>query len=481
MDGKAGYPDVEMLIGGKWVMADSRPVYDPCSGEVIGERAHAGTDHLDEAVDAARVGMRAWWELGPAGREAVMVKAAALLRERVEEIARIITLEEGKTLREARGEILRAASYIEWDAHEGRRLYGRIVPSTDDYQLAVHRRPVGLVAGFSPWNFPIGSPTRKIGGALAAGCGVILKAAEDTPGAARQLVQAFVDAGIPDGALSLVFGDPPAISEHLLAHPEVRMITFTGSVAVGKHLAALAGAEMKPALMELGGHCPVFVSATADVAAAARSTAMVKTMNAGQVCVSPTRFFVEDAAFDAFADGMVAAAGALRLGSGLDEATEMGPLINRRRLDSISGLVAEAQIVGAKLLAGGAQVDRPGNFYPLTVLADVPDDARIMREEPFGPVALLVRVRDVDEAIERANSVSYGLAGYAFTNSARDMQRLSTRLEVGNLAINHLMASDADLPFGGVKDSGLGREGGAEGPLNHTVVKTVSTLFPDAK
>lgn len=472
------YPKVEMLVGGKWIMPDPHPVYDPCSGEVIGERAHADAAHLDEAVEAARGGMRAWWDLGPAGRETVMTKAASLLRERVEEIARIITLEEGKTLREARGEILRAASYIDWDGHEGRRLYGRIVPSTDDYHLAVHRRPVGLVAGFSPWNFPIGSPTRKIGGALAAGCGVILKAAEDTPGAARELVRAFVDAGIPDGALSLVFGDPPEISSHLLAHPDVRMITFTGSVAVGKHLAAMAGAQMKPALMELGGHCPVFVSATADIDAAAQSTVAVKSMNAGQVCVSPTRFYIEDAAFDAFAEKMVAAATGVRLGSGLDETTDMGPLINQRRLESIAELVGDARAAGAELLAGGKQADRPGNFYPVTVLAQVPDDARIMREEPFGPVALLVRVKDVDEAIERANSVAYGLAGYAFTNSARDMQRLSNRLEVGNLAINHLMASDADLPFGGVKDSGLGREGGAEGPLNHTIVKTVSTLFP---
>ena len=261
------YPDVKMLLAGQWVMANPQPVHNPCDGEIIGERAQATTAHLEEAVDAAKNGMRLWWDLGPAGREAIMIKAAALLRERVDEIACIITMEEGKTLAEARGEILRAASYIDWDAHEGRRLYGRIVPSTDDYVLAVYRRPVGIVAGFSPWNFPIGSPTRKIGGALAAGCGVILKAAEDTPGAAQQLVKAFVDAGIPGGALSLVFGDPPAISEHLLAHPDVRMITFTGSVAVGKHLAALAGAQMKPVLMELGGHCPVFVSAAADISA----------------------------------------------------------------------------------------------------------------------------------------------------------------------------------------------------------------------
>lgn len=477
MSAAPSYPDVKMLVGGRWVMSDPRPVLDPCDGQVIGHRAHATTEHLDEAVDAAAAGMRAWWNLGPAGRESVMARAADLLRERVETIARIITLEEGKTLREARGEILRAASYIEWDGHEGRRLYGRIVPSTDDYNLSVHRRPVGLVAGFSPWNFPIGSPTRKVGGALAAGCGVILKAAEDAPGAAQQLVQAFVDAGIPDGALSLVFGDPPAISGHLLAHPGVRMITFTGSVAVGKHLASLAGAHMKPALMELGGHCPVFVSATADLPSAARSTTLAKAMNAGQVCVSPTRFFIEDAAFDAFAELMTAAAAAVRLGSGLDEETDMGPLINRRRLDTVAELVDEAKAAGAEVLAGGRRADRDGNFYPLTVLADVPDDARIMREEPFGPVALLVRVSGVDEAIERANAVDYGLAGYAFTNSARDMHRLTNGLEVGNLAINHLAASDADLPFGGVKDSGLGREGGAEGPLNHTVVKTVSTLI----
>ena len=471
------YPDVKMLVAGRWVMSDPQPVYDPCSGGMIGERAHATAAQLDEAVDAAKKGMRVWWDLGPAGREAVMVKAAALLRERVEEIAAIVTMEEGKTLAEARGEILRAASYIDWDAHEGRRLYGRIVPSTDDYQLAVHRRPIGLVAGFSPWNFPVGSPTRKIGGALAAGCGVILKAAEDTPGAAQQLVRAFVDAGIPDGALSLVFGDPPAISEHLLAHADVRMITFTGSVAVGKHLTALAGSHMKPALMELGGHCPVFVSATADIAQAAKSTTMAKSMNAGQVCVSPTRFFIEEAAFDEFADEMAKAAKAVRLGSGMDPDTNMGPLINRRRLDTISTLVEEAKAEGAQVLAGGQAADRPGNFYPLTVLANVPDDARIMREEPFGPTALLAKVKDVDEAIERANSVPYGLAGYAFTRSARDMHRLSNRLEVGNLAINHLAASDADLPFGGVKDSGMGREGGAEGPINHTVIKTVSTLI----
>lgn len=477
MPAAPSYPDAKMLIGGKWVMSDPQPVYDPCDGTLIGQRAHATAADLDETVGAAKQGMREWWDLGPVGRESVMAKAADLLRERVEAIARIITLEEGKTLREARGEILRAASYIEWDGHEGRRLYGRIVPSTDDYNLSVYRRPVGLVAGFSPWNFPIGSPTRKIGGALAAGCGVILKAAEDTPGAAQQLVQAFVDAGIPEGALSLVFGDPPAISEHLLAHPDVRMITFTGSVPVGKHLAALAGAHMKPALMELGGHCPVFVSATADIAAAAKSTAFAKSMNAGQVCVSPTRFFIEDAAFDAFAEQMAAAARAVRLGSGLDDETDMGPLINERRLNAVSALIEEAKASGAEVLAGGRRADREGNFFPVTVLADVPEDARIMREEPFGPVALLVRVSDVDEAIERANAVPYGLAGYAFTNSARDMHRLTNHLEVGNLAINHLAASDADLPFGGVKDSGLGREGGAEGPLNHTIVKTVSTLI----
>jgi len=471
------YPEVKILIDGDWRMSDPRSIINPFDETELGTYAHATAADLEDAVAAAKRGIRAWGNLGPIGREGIMTRAANLLRERADEIARTITLEQGKTLREARAEVLRAAANIEWDGHEGRRIYGRIVPSTEDYHNAVYRQPIGIVAGFSPWNFPIASPSRKIGGALAAGCSVILKAAEDTPAGAFELARAFVDAGIPNGVLNLVYGDPPTISNYLIAHPDVRMVTFTGSVPVGKQLAALAGDHMKAVLMELGGHSPVFISKTADIDKAADAAVMAKAMNAGQVCVSPTRFFVEDAVYDRFASRFVERAKALKLGNGLNDDTEMGPLINSRRVSAVEALIADAKATGAHILAGGERIGDRGFSFPLTVLGNVSDTARAMREEPFGPMALLSRVSGVEEAIEKANSVRFGLAGYAFTRSALDIKILSQQLEVGNLAINHFSSSEPDVPFGGIKDSGIGREGGIEGPLAHTVAKTVMTLL----
>ena len=471
------YPEVKMLIDGDWRMSDPSPVINPFDETEVGVHAHATVTDLDEAVAAAKRGMRAWGDLGPAGREAVMTRAANLLRERAGEIAQTIALEQGKTLREARAEVLRAAAIIEWDGHEGRRIYGRIVPSTAAYHNAVYRQPIGIVAGFSPWNFPIASPSRKIGGALAAGCPVILKASEDTPAGAFELARAFVDAGIPNGVLNLVYGDPPTTSNHLIAHPDVRMVTFTGSVPVGKHLAALSGEQMKPVVMELGGHSPVFISATADIDAAADASLAAKAINAGQVCVSPTRFFVEDAVYDHFVTRFVERAKTLKLGNGLDENTDMGPLINSRRVNAVEGLIADAKATGAHILSGGERVGNRGFAFPLTVLGNVADTARAMREEPFGPLALLSRVSGVEEAVEKANLLRFGLAGYAFTRSARDIKILSQHLEVGNLSINHFSSSEEDVPFGGIKDSGIGREGGIEGPLAYTTVKTVMTLL----
>ncbi|MEJ1968414.1 MAG: aldehyde dehydrogenase family protein [Rhizomicrobium sp.] len=350
-------------------------------------------------------------------------------------------------------------------------------PGPNGYHNAIYRQPIGVVAAFTPWNFPIASPSRKVGGALGAGCSIILKASEDVPAGAFELTRAFADAGLPAGVLNLVYGDPAEVSEYLIAQPEVRLVTFTGSVPVGKHLSALAGSHMKPVIMELGGHSPVFVSATADVDAAAQISVAVKAVNAGQMCVSPTRFYVEDAVYDRFATQLTERAAALKVGNGLDPETEMGPLINRRRLEAVETLVDDAKAAGARLLTGGSRIGNRGFVYPLTVLKDIPETARIMREEPFGPVALLNRVASVEEAVERANKVSYGLAGYAFTRSAHDIKVLTDKLEVGNLAINHLASSTPDVPFGGVKDSGYGREGGVEGLLGYTVVKTVSTLL----
>ncbi|MBX3666035.1 MAG: aldehyde dehydrogenase family protein, partial [Burkholderiales bacterium] len=341
-------------------------------------------------------------------------------------------------------------------------------------------QPIGVVSGYSPWNFPINSPSRKVGGALAAGCSIILKASEETPAGAVALVRAFADAGLPPGVLNLVFGVPSEISEYLIPQPAVRMITFTGSVPVGKRLAALAGQHMKPCLMELGGHGPVIVCDDADPVAAANASATTKSRNAGQVCTAPTRFYVHRSLYGRFTEAFVKKADALQVGNGLDPASQMGPLANSRRLEAMESLVLDATSKGARLLAGGRRLRECGYYFPLTVLADVPDSALAMNQEPFGPLAMINPVDDLDEAIARANALPYGLSAYAFTRSAGNADRLADGIEAGTLSINHLTASLAETPFGGVKDSGYGREGGSEGLEQYTVVKNVSHLMQPA-
>jgi len=339
---------------------------------------------------------------------------------------------------------------------------------------SVLRQPIGPVAAFSPWNFPMSSPGRKVAGALSAGCSIILKASEETPAGAVQLVRAFHDAGLPPGVLNLVFGNPAEISEYLIPQSAIRLITFTGSIPVGKKLAEMAGRYMKPAIMELGGHAPVIVCDDVDPLATAAASVAGKSRNAGQVCVSPTRFFVQESIYDKFANAFAEKAAQLKVGDGLDPSVQMGPLATSRRIDAMETLVADAKSKGARVLAGGSRIGNRGYFFPLTVLADVPDDARAMREEPFGPLALVNPVRNLDEAIEKANSLPYGLAAYAFTRSAHNAHRLADDIEAGNLSINHFVASVAETPFGGVKDSGYGREGGTEGLQYYTVAKNVS-------
>lgn len=468
------YPELQLYIAGQWKGGDGQPVFNPADDSVLGTVPHATRADLDTALEAAERGFKVWSRMSPAKRAEVILKAAQLMRERIEELATAMTLEQGKPIQQSRLEILRACEIIEWDAQEGRRVYGRIIPSEPGMRHSVLRQPIGIVAAFSPWNFPTSSPSRKVGGALSAGCSIILKASEETPAGAVQLVKAFADAGLPPGVLNLVFGKPAEISEYLIPQPSVRLVTFTGSVPVGKHLTALAGMHMKPVIMELGGHSPVIVCDDVDPVARGATSAMAKSRNAGQVCVSPTRFFVEDAIYDRFTEAMTEKAASLKIGNGLDPANQLGPLANERRIAAMEALVADAKSKGARVMTGGARIGNRGNFYPLTVLADVPDDARAMREEPFGPLALLNRVRSLDEAIEKANSVPYGLAGYAFTNSAHKADRLAESIEVGNLSINHFVASSAETPFGGVKDSGFGREGGVEGLQCYTVVKNVS-------
>jgi succinate-semialdehyde dehydrogenase / glutarate-semialdehyde dehydrogenase len=468
------YPEIELYIDGRWKHASGQPIINPADESVLGTVPTATTADLDDALTAAEKGFALWGRTSPAKRAQIILKAAALIRDRVNDMAVAMTLEQGKPIQQARLEILRGCDIIEWDATEGLRLYGRVIPSEPGMRHTVLRQPIGPVAAFSPWNFPLSSPARKVAGALSSGCSIILKASEETPAGAVQLVRAFHDAGLPAGVLNLVFGNPAEISEYLIPQSRIRLITFTGSIPVGKHLAEMAGRYMKPAIMELGGHAPVIVCDDVDPAATADTSVIGKSRNAGQVCVAPTRFFVQEAIYEQFAQSFAEKAKQLKVGNGLDQSTQMGPLANARRIDAMETLVADAKAKGARVLAGGHRLGNRGYFFPLTVLVDLPDDARAMNEEPFGPLALVNPVKTLDEAIEKANSLPYGLAGYAFTRSAANADRLADGIEVGNLSINHFVASVAETPFGGVKDSGYGREGGTEGLQCYTITKNVS-------
>jgi succinate-semialdehyde dehydrogenase / glutarate-semialdehyde dehydrogenase len=470
------YPDLQLYVAGEWRSRDGAPVLNPADESILGTVPHATRADLDDALNAAEDGFRVWRNTAPAKRAEIIQRAAQLCRERVEADAVAMTLEQGKPLAQAKLEILRGCDIIDWDATEGRRVYGRVIPSEPGMRNTVLRQPIGVVAAFSPWNFPMSSPARKVAGALSSGCAIILKASEETPAGAVGLVRAFADAGLPPGVLNLVFGVPSEVSTYLIPKPGVRLVTFTGSIPVGKHLAAMAGEHMKPAIMELGGHAPVIVCDDADPEASAATSAIGKSRNSGQVCISPTRFFVQEEVYARFTTTFGEKAKQIKIGDGLDPQTQMGPVANDRRMAAMESLIADARAKGARVVAGGNRIGNRGYFHELTVLADVPDEARAMHEEPFGPLALLSPVKTLDEAIEKANSLPYGLAAYAFTRSARNVDQLAERVEVGNLSINHLTASFAETPFGGVKDSGYGREGGTEGLDCYTIAKNVSHL-----
>lgn len=461
------YPDTRLFIAGAWRDAAegrSLPVHNPATGEEIGRVAHAGRADLDAAIAAARTGFEVWRDFTPAARSRIMRRAAELMRERVGEIAVLLTQEQGKPVAEAKGEAMAAADIIEWFAEEGFRVYGRLVPHRSNLAIRqmVVKDPVGPVAAFTPWNFPINQVVRKIAAGLACGCSLIVKAPEETPASPAALIRAFEDAGLPEGVLGLVYGDPAEISEYLIASPVIRKITFTGSTPVGKLLAAQAGKHMKRVSMELGGHAPVIVCDDADVALAAKSVGGAKFRNAGQVCISPTRFLVHRSVEREFSEAFVAVAEGLKVGDGLAEGTQMGPLANARRLAAMAEFHEDAVGRGAKVLTGGARIGDAGNFWAPTVLADVPLDAKLFNDEPFGPVAGLRTFDDLDEAVAEANRLSFGLAGYAFTRSLANADLLSRRVEVGMLWVNTPAAGTAELPFGGIKDSGYGTEGGPE-------------------
>lgn len=474
------YPELGLYIDGTWRQSPrTAPVLNPATEEVLGHVPLAGSKDLDDALAAAEKGFAVWRAIPIADRVAILHRAADLLTGRADRVGRIMTLEQGKPYQEARGEALRVANALRWDADDARRAYGRIIPSADDTVLSVRHEPVGVVAGFTPWNFPAGSPMRKIAAALSAGCSIVIKAAEETPGTAVELVRCFAEAGVPAGVLNLVFGEPAEVSKHLIASPVTRLVAFTGSIPVGKLLAAQAGAEMKPCLMELGGHAPVIVCADADPVAAARKAAFAKFVNAGQVCTSPSRFLVHEDVYDEFVTAFVAAADRVVVGDGLDDGVTMGPLANPRRLKAMEEFVADAVGRGATLVRGGERLDRAGFFFAPTVLTDVPADARVMREEPFGPIAPIVPFGDLDEALKIANSLPYGLAAYGFTRSAKVAEKLVSGFEAGILSINHCGGSVHEAPSGGVKQSGYGKEGGPEGLDGYLITKRVSHLLVD--
>ncbi|MDB2590873.1 NAD-dependent succinate-semialdehyde dehydrogenase [bacterium] len=473
------YPDTQLFLNGEWrdaLAKESLEIINPATEEVIGKVSHARKEDLDIALNAAEKAFKSWKNVSAYERSKILRKAADIVRSKADEIATLMTLEQGKPLVEAKMETMGAADSIDWYAEEGRRAYGRIIPSRAPqgvYQF-VFKEAVGVVAAFTPWNFPLNQVVKKVAAAFAAGCTAIVKGPEETPASVAELIKAFDEAGMPKGSINLVYGIPAEISEYLIAHPIVRKVTFTGSTAVGKLLASLAGTHMKRVTMELGGHSPAIVCEDADVKAAVKILSANKFRNAGQVCISPTRFLVHDSVYEEFVDGFVEQAEALNVGNGLDEGVKMGPLAHDRRLTAIEGFVSDAVENGATVLTGGKRKGNKGYFFEPTVMTNVSNDARIMNEEPFGPLAPINSFSSIDEVIEEANRLNYGLAAYAYTNSAKTAQDLGQAIESGQVSINHHGLGLVDTPFGGVKDSGYGSEGGPEGLDAYMTTKLVS-------
>ncbi len=472
------YPALQLLIDGAFVDAGTRttePVINPATGRALADLPHANAGDLDAALEAAARGFAVWRQVTAAERGKIIKRAADLIRGRCERIATAMTLEQGKPLAESRGEIAYAADVIEWYAEEGRRAYGRIIPSrVPGLRLMVEQEPVGVAVAFTPWNFPALTPARKMGGALAAGCALVLKPAEETPATALEFARAFIDAGLPKGVLNIVFGAPAEVSQHLIASPLSRKVSFTGSVPVGRHLMELSAKHMKRTTMELGGHAPVVIFDDVDAEKVAEACVAAKFRNAGQVCIAPTRFYVQEAIYHRFATRFAEAAQALVVGDGMDKGVQMGPLANARRVEAMERMVEDARRLNVKIAAGGARKGNQGYFFDPTVLADTPDEALVMREEPFGPIAPIARFRSEDDVVGRANGLPFGLAAYAFTTSNQRALEIGRALKAGMVGVNSFAVSHPETPFGGVKESGHGQEGGIEGLQAYFDVKLLS-------
>jgi succinate-semialdehyde dehydrogenase/glutarate-semialdehyde dehydrogenase len=452
-------------------------VVNPATGEVLGKLPHASQADLDRALAAAQTAFQTWRHSSPMDRSAILRKVGQLSREQAPAIGRNMTLDQGKPLAEAIGEVVSCADHTDWHAEESRRIYGRVIqPRTPEVRQFVVREPIGVCAAFTPWNFPYNQAIRKVAAAIGAGCTIILKGPEDAPSAVMAIARMFHEAGLPKGVLNVVWGDPPKISDYLIRSPIVRKVSFTGSVPVGKQLAALAGAHMKRVTMELGGHSPVLVFDDAQIDRAATMLAKFKIRNAGQVCVSPTRFYVQEKAYEQFLARFTEVLRGVKVGNGLDQGVEMGPLAHERRVPAMSRFVEDARKRGGKVALGGEALAGPGYFFAPTVLTDVPDDSMVMSEEPFGPLAPIVRFKDTEEVLKRANSLPFGLSSYVFTESLKTATRVSNGLEAGMVNINHFGSALPETPFGGIKDSGIGSEGGSETFDAYLVTKFITQI-----
>ncbi len=474
------YDPLYLFIGGQWLTAQDRAtaaVVNPATGEELGQVPLATAEDLDHALEVARVSFDQWRQTVPDQRAKILKRAADLILERAPHIAGQMTLEEGKPLRESLDEVTRAAEYFEWFAESARRIDGRVVPANRPGVLQlVKRQAIGPVAAFTPWNFPAITPARKLSAALAAGCSVVLKPGEESPSTALALARALDDAGLPKGVLQVVFGVPDQVSSHLIASPIIRKVTFTGSVPIGRLLSARAAEGVKPITLELGGHGPVLVFADADIEKAAVEGVANRFRGTGQVCISSTRFLIQREAYTEFVEHFVAATQALKIGDGMDPQTQVGPLANPRQLAKMEQLIADAVEKGARVLAGGEALPGAGFFFQPTVLADVPMSARIMHEEPFGPIAILMPFDELSDGLQEANRLPYGLSAYAFTSNARTAIDVADGLEAGMIGINQYRIVATELPFGGMKESGHGSEGGIEGIEHYLTNKFISQV-----
>ncbi|WP_273822519.1 NAD-dependent succinate-semialdehyde dehydrogenase [Pseudomonas asplenii] len=474
------YDSLYLFIGGEWIGTGGRAtaaVINPATETEIGRVPLATLTDLDRALDVAQQSFATWRQTVPDQRAKVLKRAADLILERAAHIAAQMTLEEGKPLAEAMDEVTRAAEYFEWFAESARRIDGRVVPANRPGVLQlVKRQAIGPVAAFTPWNFPAITPARKLSAALAAGCSVILKPGEESPSTALALARALDDAGLPKGVLQVVFGVPDQVSSHLIASPIIRKVTFTGSVPIGRLLSARAAEGVKPITLELGGHGPVLVFDDAEVKKAAVEGVANRFRGTGQVCISSTRFLIQRGVYQPFVDAFVTATQALRIGNGLDPRTQVGPLANPRQLAKMEELVADAVAKGARVLAGGEPLPGPGFFFAPTVLVDVPMEARVMHEEPFGPIAILMPFDQLADGLAEANRLPYGLSAYAFTRDARTAIDVADGLEAGMIGINQYRIVATELPFGGLKESGHGSEGGIEGIEHYLTHKFISQI-----